>query len=1857
MAIASSCTVMLVVGFITLIFISPQSLGLQVNETPSESITELAQNCPCTPRDQCPRIYGQSASDIRELGFLEPCEDYGTVRCCGISIRIEKNDSEGTLMVDEIRPTDKPESTDLSGEKDMEVGESAPVSKMFSQPTSISDILKSKRNKFGPNLTFQVQDSMEPVLHANDSTLEDSLSNSSNSSEGVSKSEDLNVVTIYPTKSSSEGVMRQGARILSGNVSYLPARRPSLVPYKGVPTEKPTLKPKLLLKPPSMSSFLANIPPKKINEETKGSTPITPSSPNHKELSYRMNVTEINRGTASSQAGRISPKQNASISLPKIQPFTYTRRVPLRPSPHHGNTEASNSFQPMQIKPMKTTATLAITSNTPHARQPVTRPLSQPGRTPSGEIPTEKVTRPPTNFAVRPLGKKKPSLQSLYAAQQSKDTDEPEKVEKVEPTEEKNNPDEMDIPAPTEAPTLYRQPHITSHKRRMRPRVRHSSTTEAIPSDVSQSYSGNYEKTPTDESSAPLKGPSPADTVANFNSGEIPTDYVLASASTPATESYILSSINAPVNSFNQEEHNPDQSPSVSETMKEPAPGNSPTAQPSLDSSSQLIKASRDHPQTSNHNSPQASFYNPGVNNYNNPQTGNYNPGVSNHNTQGSNYNDPQANNWYTPQVNNWNTESKTIVTSVPYTISQYSRIRTGKNESEREGANSKEIPKSQDNSPFRPSGSKRFTIPHHIFLSTSPPPAEPLALNNPGMGDDKEMHSGAPTFHKNTRGREPGTFFEENYDLVLNKENRKYHRAPHSSHQQQPSHGNSNNLPSHDGLSLSNPSDLKVPQQEAPLVPSTYYAFDKVEDPTDTGSEIENESRIHATIVENDRETSSDKSNEGNEALTNNPRPRNVTRVTGSSPGNKPGFKPERKRYRQRIRTSTTTTTTTTTPASYVPEDGLPEKNTDGDNSSQEPGSEYSVGESYKKEMPVRANLMVENPKQPTSSHVASGLDDTLIASNHHLNVNPVEVSNQGGYFRNPPTPNRYDSSRPSTTPRPKSTFIFPPYRNSDAQLIVTPAASVLSPDAAFYSSQVLSGAGLKETLVGNSPGWTAMNVDTPASGVVNVENSYVLKANEQTQLEKHNDHILPNKSPGLENTEHALPELKKQERNPGESTPSNFGRPYTVLNRHRTSTAAPLNTNHHSGKQAKKSNAASTSPAQSQKHEQPSGNSRPSPSQSHSNGNSLSDSKGLWRPKSNTSRRFPVPQTFSIFSQSTVADNKNTNVSDHKENKPHVHVSLPQHAQVPTQTLPPAIIPQRLSTGNRAVVNASTNVKSNGAAGEESQGSKSNDHFIPNYVENPTVADYTVRGESKKQENNQINHVQAPQRYIVAPVIKEMPASTALPPISHPPMVQVSLVQTPPVQSTSNAINSHKFQAEHNTDQKYPVHGAQVSGGREPRPILPVQNSPIPIPNPLEPMRQPSVQHSSNPGGFSISFSTLPGGATIYHNQPPQIPFGSQSNNVDPPNLIGREQGRVPPKPHSIPTPPSEGNVIFPNSKPLPSNQPGNSFAPSQPFPPKQLLPQPFAPQQQLPQQPQMLNVLPPQQAQSPLPGSYKGPGSQSQPPRPLSPVQAGNPIMNEHYFRPNNAGFNTNSMSRPSSGEAILAQASEPQHYHAVPPYQQHYKQQVDRPENIPQFAPPRQPYQQQQQQPPFQQQPPQAQPIQQHLSLTQSIINRLKNSMRASRGFNFTKLAEENENKLESSNVTKLQEIINAALNNTASNEIETAASDIYFFKPSKEDVLAVSSNQMAGAQEYRSDDNKISVDSVTPVLENSSDKVSALPEMITFKTTKSSESITGGFKEPEILERGFIPVRLYSEADPGPVVVKIPGSPSKEKESI
>lgn len=42
--------------------------------------------CPCILREQCPRVYGISDLDFKELGNLEPCDEDDMVRCCGVTV-------------------------------------------------------------------------------------------------------------------------------------------------------------------------------------------------------------------------------------------------------------------------------------------------------------------------------------------------------------------------------------------------------------------------------------------------------------------------------------------------------------------------------------------------------------------------------------------------------------------------------------------------------------------------------------------------------------------------------------------------------------------------------------------------------------------------------------------------------------------------------------------------------------------------------------------------------------------------------------------------------------------------------------------------------------------------------------------------------------------------------------------------------------------------------------------------------------------------------------------------------------------------------------------------------------------------------------------------------------------------------------------------------------------------------------------------------------------------------------------------------------------------------------------------------------------------------------------------------------------------------------------------------------------------------------------------------------------------------------------------------------------------------------------------------------------------------------------
>jgi hypothetical protein len=63
------------------------ALVVMVGSGPGLALKGSDDICPCLPVDKCPRIYGQSAVDVRELGFLEPCRQFGTVRCCGVTVR------------------------------------------------------------------------------------------------------------------------------------------------------------------------------------------------------------------------------------------------------------------------------------------------------------------------------------------------------------------------------------------------------------------------------------------------------------------------------------------------------------------------------------------------------------------------------------------------------------------------------------------------------------------------------------------------------------------------------------------------------------------------------------------------------------------------------------------------------------------------------------------------------------------------------------------------------------------------------------------------------------------------------------------------------------------------------------------------------------------------------------------------------------------------------------------------------------------------------------------------------------------------------------------------------------------------------------------------------------------------------------------------------------------------------------------------------------------------------------------------------------------------------------------------------------------------------------------------------------------------------------------------------------------------------------------------------------------------------------------------------------------------------------------------------------------------------------------
>ncbi|CAL8129491.1 unnamed protein product [Orchesella dallaii] len=43
--------------------------------------------CPCMSSSECPRIYGSNPLDFTEIGEVQPCQETGFVRCCGVSLQ------------------------------------------------------------------------------------------------------------------------------------------------------------------------------------------------------------------------------------------------------------------------------------------------------------------------------------------------------------------------------------------------------------------------------------------------------------------------------------------------------------------------------------------------------------------------------------------------------------------------------------------------------------------------------------------------------------------------------------------------------------------------------------------------------------------------------------------------------------------------------------------------------------------------------------------------------------------------------------------------------------------------------------------------------------------------------------------------------------------------------------------------------------------------------------------------------------------------------------------------------------------------------------------------------------------------------------------------------------------------------------------------------------------------------------------------------------------------------------------------------------------------------------------------------------------------------------------------------------------------------------------------------------------------------------------------------------------------------------------------------------------------------------------------------------------------------------------
>jgi len=64
-----------------------QQNSVNFHIAPTKTLTK-AEICPCVEIDICPWIYGQSALYITLIGFVLPCTEKGTVRCCGVTVSV-----------------------------------------------------------------------------------------------------------------------------------------------------------------------------------------------------------------------------------------------------------------------------------------------------------------------------------------------------------------------------------------------------------------------------------------------------------------------------------------------------------------------------------------------------------------------------------------------------------------------------------------------------------------------------------------------------------------------------------------------------------------------------------------------------------------------------------------------------------------------------------------------------------------------------------------------------------------------------------------------------------------------------------------------------------------------------------------------------------------------------------------------------------------------------------------------------------------------------------------------------------------------------------------------------------------------------------------------------------------------------------------------------------------------------------------------------------------------------------------------------------------------------------------------------------------------------------------------------------------------------------------------------------------------------------------------------------------------------------------------------------------------------------------------------------------------------------------